>query len=137
MLYLNKRLTNYFRHYIVHTRNRRWQLLMYLQGALWFGSPFEVCTLDRCDYGSCPFISSLIKYKNYQGFTKFRHPPINIFYFLDSKLQKRFQKMYIIIFSVFHLCSKSSLGQVISVSPVTATAHCSLLQWQSTRIPVR
>lgn len=46
MLYLNKRLTNYFRPHIVPTRNRRWQILTYLQGALCFDSSFEICALD-------------------------------------------------------------------------------------------
>lgn len=51
MLYLNERLTNYFRHYIVLTSNRRWQILMCLLGCcrtraallLCFSSSFEVC----------------------------------------------------------------------------------------------
>lgn len=65
---------------------------------------------------NCPFISSPIKYEKYQGQSIF-------FYFLNSKPQKRFQKMQTGIFSVSHLCSKASLGQQASINPVTA-AFC-------------
>lgn len=66
---------------------------MYLQGALCFGSSFEVCTLDGCDCANCPFISSPINVKSIKASLNLDTPPLNIFYFLNGKPGKRFQKM--------------------------------------------
>jgi len=66
---------------------------MYLQGALGFGSSFEVHTLDRRDCAHCPFISSPINLKSIKPSLNLDTLPIDIFSFLNSKPQKRFQIM--------------------------------------------